>query len=115
VKLRPLRNWLLVKLEPIPSETAGGLVLPQGTSGQERVRFGTVLRTGPGVPFWSDVLEKELLQPVDVVPGERIAFFRENLEHKQGRGLLQVLQELEDDVGLIRENDILYAVSGAGT
>ena len=109
--VRPLHDWMVVKLDPLPTETRGGLVLPQGSSGAERVRTGTVLRVGPGKPFWSSKLKKELVNPVGVEPGERIAFFRENLEHQQGKQLVRVLQELEEDTGLIRAGDVLYAFS----
>lgn len=102
--VRPLQDWLVVKLDPLPETTSGGLVLPNGTSGMERQRTGTVLRVGPGVT------RKGVLQPAGVSPGERIAFFRENLEHQQGKEMVRLLHELEENTGMIRQNDILFVV-----
>lgn len=98
--VRPLLDWMVVKLEPLPNETPGGIFLVP--SAAERVRMGTVLRVGPG--RW----EGAVRVPVGVKPGDRVAFFRENLEHQQGQQLARVLHELEEDVGMIRASDILY-------
>jgi co-chaperonin GroES (HSP10) len=106
MSFRPLLDWILVKLEPLPESSSGGIFLPATTSGQERVRYGTVLKTGPGRP----VGKSGAIQPTGVVPGDRVAFFRENLEHQQGKELVRILQQVEEDTGLIRANDILYVV-----
>jgi co-chaperonin GroES (HSP10) len=103
VHIRPLHDWLVVKLDALPEETPGGLVLPQGTSGMERQRTGTILRVGPGR---RDAYDNHI--PMGIVPGERIHFFREHLEHQQGKTLVGLLQELEKDVGMLRKDDILF-------
>lgn len=100
--VRPLHDWLLVKLDPLPTATRSGIFLPQGTTGEENQRTGTVLRVGPGGK------SKGAVQPVGVEPGERIAFFRANLEHQQGKELVRVLEELEEDTGMIRASDVLF-------
>jgi co-chaperonin GroES (HSP10) len=109
MRVRPLHDWVLVKMEPLPEATPGGIVLA-GTSVAERQRTGTVLRLGPGRRCWSDRLKKEIVKPMDVEVGERVVFFRENLEHQQGKAIMGVLQQLEEDVGLIRTDDILYSL-----
>lgn len=108
--ITPLHDWILVSLDPLPEESRGGIVLPQGTSGQERVRTGTVLQMGPGRRFWSSSLEQEMFQPTDVNVGDKIAFFRENLEHQQGKQVTSVVQSIEENTGLIRANDVLYVI-----
>lgn len=101
--IRPLGNRVLVRLDPIP-ERSGSIVML--ASDAMRVRTGTVLRVGPGsYPFNSSTRT-----PVDVRVGERVAFFREHLEHKQGKQVTQILSELEENTGLLREPDILFSI-----
>lgn len=109
--VRPLHDWLLVKMEPLPKEgvSAGGILLP-GDRDQERQRVGVVMGLGPGRRRWSDRLKKEIVEPFDVEVGERVVFFRENLEHGQGKALVGVLQQLEEDMGLLRPSDILFSL-----
>lgn len=102
MSIRPLNDWLLVKLDPIP-EKVGSLFMTGGSA--ERIRTGTVLRAGPG----RYVKGTSTRTPIGVEQGERVAFFRENLEHKQGKEILRVLSELDEDTGLLRAGDILYA------
>jgi co-chaperonin GroES (HSP10) len=103
---RPLQDYVLVALDPLP-KTMGSLFLPDGASAAERVRTATVIRTGPG--RWSRDGRRRL--PLGVESGERVAFFRENLEHQQGKTTQHVLRDLGGDLGLIRSPDILYAWS----
>lgn len=101
-----------MKLKPLP-EVSRGLVL--AGSGAERLREGTVLSVGPGK--WTEgVWEKGTWKhppkrsPVGVEPGDTVFFWREHLEHQQGKQVTRVLlQECEDDVGLIRAPDVLWA------
>lgn len=88
-------------MEPIP-EKIGSLYTVHG----DRVRMGTVLAVGPG--RYTD-LGKRI--PIGVEKGERIAFFRENLEHQQGKQLLAALQDLGDDLGMLRGPDVLFVVA----
>jgi len=109
VHVVPLRDWIVVKLDPLPGVSKGGIILPEGTSGMERIRTGTVLRVGPGTWRWLKKEKKDVRVPVGVEPGEGVAFFRENLEHQQGKQVTAIVQELEEDTGMIRASDILYA------
>jgi co-chaperonin GroES (HSP10) len=104
MKLRPLHDWLLVKLDPIPDKI--GSIFIDG-SAAERLRTATVLRTGPGKYLsW----ESDRRIPVAVQVGDKVHFFREHLEHQQGKQLVRTLfSELGEDIGLIREPDVLYA------
>ena len=107
VHVRPLHDWLVVRLDPLPEKTRGGIILP--TDVEMRQRTGTVLRIGPGRRRWSDVLEREYLVPNDLEPGEKVVFFREHLEHQQGKALVGVMQELEEGTGLLRVDDVLWS------
>ncbi len=98
--LRLLHDWILIELDPI-IEREGALFLLHG----QAVRTATVQRVGPG-----RALPTGARSPVGVVPGDRIAFRREHLEHKPGKQLLAVLQDLGENLGLLREPDILYVM-----
>ena len=98
--IRPLHDWLVVALDELP-EKQGSIVLVHGG----RVRTGTVLEVGPGKKDGADYL------PPDVSVGDKIAFFRENLEHKQGRTLLTYLEEGK---ALLRAADVLFVILPGG-
>lgn len=103
MKLRPLHDWLVVSLDKLPEKI--GSIFIDG-SAAERVRTGTVLAAGPG----RYVGNTSVRTPTGVAPGEKIAFFREHLEHQQGKQIVRTMfSELGDSVGLIREMDVLYA------
>ena len=104
MKLRPFHDWLVVKMDPIPEKI--GSIFIDG-SAAERLRTATVIRVGPGRYLnW----ETNRRIPVAVMYGDKVAFFREHLEHQQGKQLVRTLfSELGEDVGLIREPDVLYA------
>ena len=112
--VRPLKDWLVVKLDPIQEMTASGLLaLPQSTSGVERQRTATVLRVGPGRRLESK--KGTVVVPIDLLPGDKVIFFRENLEHQQGKEVLRILQELEEDTGMIRADDVLLVQRGGAS
>lgn len=46
-----------------------------------------------------------------VQEGDRVCFFRENFETQQGKEVMRVVQQLEDNVGMIRRDDILFVDS----
>lgn len=98
--IRPLHDWLVVAMDPLP-ESHGSILLVHGG----RVRTGTVLRTGPGKKA------ADTYAPLDVAVGDKVAFFRENLEHKQGRTLLTYTDE---NTALIRATDVLFVVLPGG-
>jgi co-chaperonin GroES (HSP10) len=100
--LRPLHDWLLIELEPLPEDKVGAIHVIG--SALQRVRAGKVLRVGPGRTQPGRVPGRI---PVDVVVGERVAFFRENFETQQGKQVAHVLEQF-GNVGLIRETSILY-------
>lgn len=100
--LRPLHDWLVVELEPLPEDRVGSIHVIG--SALERVRAGKVLSVGPGMP---KAARSPVRVPVDVAVGERVAFFRENFETQQGKQVAHVLEQY-GNIGLIRETSILY-------
>lgn len=102
LKIRPLSDWTVVKCEPI-QEKIGSIVLLHG----RRIRFAEVLAVGPG-RVWKG---SKFPAPTGLAVGDRIAFFRETLETQQGKEIVRVLQDLGDDLGLIRAQDVLFVVA----
>lgn len=98
--MRLLHDWILVEVDP-DKKQEGLIFLPHG----QVVRTATVKDVGPG-----RALPTGARAPVGVAPGDRVAFRREHLEHQQGKQMLEVLQELGDNLGLLREPDILYVI-----
>ena len=99
--IRPLHDWLVVQLDPFMSESST-IFIPTDS---QRLRTGTVLRVGPGK--WS---KSGARIPVGIEAGEKVAFWRENLEHQQGKEILSTLQDLGEDSGMIRASDVLYVL-----
>jgi len=101
MNVRPLHDWILVKLDPLPEEQkVGSIFVPD--SGAERVRTALVVDIGPGRKN-----ENGDRIPIFVQRQTKVAFFREHLEHQQGK---QLLQRLEEGYGLIRAMDVLGEV-----
>lgn len=90
--IRPLRDWMVVRLHPLP-ERSGSIILPHGGP----IRTGEVLAVG-----------KTAAKEVRV--GEHIAFRREHLEHQQGKQVGAVLKELGDNLGMLRAMDVLMVI-----
>jgi co-chaperonin GroES (HSP10) len=102
MKLQPLNDWLLVKMDKLVDR--GPLVSLHGP----RVRTGTVVSVGPG----RKSRRTGAHLPVGLEVGERIAFFREHLEHKQGKALVGALTEVGENLGLLRIDDVMFAFTG---
>lgn len=109
-KLKPLSDWILVKRDP--PQPRSSIIIDPGNEGSN-VRTGTVLRTGPGKTY-----EGGVVVPLDVEPGDRIAFLRWHHEHRPGKINTSTLRKIADEFGvdadvvLVRENDILFVFEG---
>lgn len=68
IKVNPLGDRILVKVEEKPSTTEGGIVLPD-SAGVEAPSWGKVLRTGPG-----KVSENGQTIPLTVKEGDTVIF-----------------------------------------
>lgn len=107
--LRPLSDWLLVRLDP-PKKRSAVLEIA-GDNNTSAVRTGTVLRTGPGKGTSKGRI------PMQVKPEARVCFLRWHDEHRPGKVLKETLNkhyslESSDDVMLIREGDVLFEFDG---
>jgi co-chaperonin GroES (HSP10) len=91
MRISPLRDFVLVKCDPIKDEVHNGIII---LSHQQRVRHGEVLAVGPGT-----LTKKGKLIPSDVKPGQRVAFFRENMETLNGKQLTATMHELSEEYG----------------
>lgn len=103
MNVTPLHDWVLVKLDPLPEEQKVGSIFVLD-SGAERVRTATVVRVGRGRKHPKT---GAYIPVLGVERGMKIAFFREHLEHLQGK---QILSRLEDGYALMRDEDILGEV-----
>lgn len=97
--IRPLNDWILVKLMPIEHQV-GSIFLPEGVD----FRKATVISTGPGAEN-----KKGKRMPTGVEPGEHVLFNRAHGEHKQGK---QLIRELGEDMLLLQPEDILLVFDG---
>jgi chaperonin GroES len=98
MNVQPINDWILVALDPI-EDHVGIIYLPAGVDH----RKATVLATGPG-----KLLPNGVLQPTDVVVGERVVFNRAHGEHLQGKKLLHLLG---GDKLLIKPEDVLFVMN----
>jgi co-chaperonin GroES (HSP10) len=101
--VRPRNAWLVVRLDKVPEPKAGELWVP--SSQEKRERTGVVLQTGTG-----RVTKKGKVIPLEAKPGNRVAFFRENFETSQGKQIESILHQLDENIGIIKEESILYFI-----
>lgn len=101
MNVRPLHDWLVVKLDARPEEEKVRGIILLG-SAVERVWTGTVVRLGSGR------YERGRHIPIDLREGQRVAFFRENFETSQGKQVAHILEDVAPGHGLLREDSILY-------
>lgn len=97
MKIRPIRNLLLVKRDPPTEKTAGGIIVPE--QAREKLTRGTVLAAGPGTLDTSGrFVETELKK------GDRIVFGKYSGNEMEHRGEQDQIFMTEDEVlGVIEE------------
>lgn len=99
--ITPLSDWVLVELDPFDDKRAGSIILVSDSD--QRVRTATVRAVGLGKKV------EDHRVPVGVEVGEKVAFLRWHLEHKNGKQMSAALEGFGENLGLIRANDILFA------
>lgn len=108
MKVRPLHDWVVVKLFKDQSPSS---IIAMPDTHQEAIRKGVVLEVGPGTCLGSGARD-----PVGVEPGEQVCFLRWHHEHRPGKAQVAALQELSDELGaevvMVRRNDILFVYEG---
>jgi co-chaperonin GroES (HSP10) len=98
--IRPLNNYVLVRLEAEPEKT-GTVVLIDSTDNPPI--FGIVLAVGPG----RIDKKKGRRVPMEVQVGMRVCFMKCVAHTSQAERVNAIVQELDADTILIRDNDIL--------
>lgn len=96
--MKLLHDWILIKLDP-PRKQYHDIFLVE----EPRVKTATVVDVGPG----RRTKQGDRI-PVGVSIGSKVAYFRGHEVHKQGKQIMSALEELGDDLYLIREPDVLF-------
>lgn len=92
MRIRPLRDMVVVKCEPLEDEKQQGVIVLKQF---QRVRHGEVIAVGPGRRHF----KTDRLIPMSLKVGQRVAFFRENMETLNGKQISHVLYDLQDEYG----------------
>jgi chaperonin GroES len=95
MQVTPIRDMVLVKLEPPPEQMASGLFRPK-TATDKEARFATVLAVGPG-----RVTQYGVRVAPEVKPGDRVLICEYNLLQRVTR-----FGEGDDDLATVPEADI---------
>jgi chaperonin GroES len=67
MKVKPLGDRVLVKIQESESKTASGIIIPQ--TAQEKTQNGVVAAVGPGLKN-----DKGVLEPVPVEVGQKVMY-----------------------------------------
>lgn len=105
MNIRPLSDWVLIELEPEKETSRGGII----RVGPQPIRIAKVLRVGPGKWWLNKDGSRHTFWETRVKSGDRIAFCMAVLQTLQGKAIVHSVGE---NMGLIRETDILFAVNG---
>lgn len=104
MSFRPLRETVLIQVDPAPT-MRGAIVLPDDA--EPRIRTGVVLSVGPG--RWVGK-KKKTRERIGVEPGERVAFLQMHMDTPSGAQLTETIRQLGDNIGLLADRDILFAM-----
>jgi chaperonin GroES len=67
MKVKPLGDRILIKIQESENKTAGGIIIPQ--TAQEKTQNGVVVAVGPGSKN-----DKGVLEPIGVQVGQKVMF-----------------------------------------
>jgi chaperonin GroES len=67
MKVKPLGDRILIKIQESENKTAGGIIIPQ--TAQEKTQNGVVVSVGPGTKD-----DKGVLEPLPVAAGQKVMF-----------------------------------------
>lgn len=95
MKVEPIKDVLLIQVEPLPETTAGGLYVPR--TAKKPCVLGKVLATGPG-----RVTEYGVRVAVEAKPGDRVLVSEHHLAERAW--------EMPENTYLIPEQFILATV-----
>jgi chaperonin GroES len=103
LSIRPLHDRIVIRREPELTQTAGGIYIPD--SAREKNQVGTVIAVGSGKKD-----EKGNRIPLDVKVGDRVVFGK----YAGTETPRQTLESDGDELIIMREDEILGVVEGAG-
>ena len=90
MKLKPLRDQVLVELIDTETTTPGGIIIPD--TAKQKPSMGKVIAKGPGAVYQGNVV------PIDLNVGDTVLFGR------------HATNEVEDNMVLLHEDQILGVV-----
>lgn len=102
-RIRPKNDFIVVEVEPLKEYSRGGII----KVAPEPIRTGYVRAVGPGRYYRNTDSDKETFVPMELKPGDRIAFFQAVTQTKQGK---QLRWSLPDDIEILRETDALFVI-----
>jgi len=100
-KIRPMRDWLVVRREPHEKVTEGGIVIP-GDARCDIAAYGQVVAVGSG-----RTTRKGVTIPPEVAVGDRVAYVFALERTETGKGLKA---SMDDGEFLIQEKDVLAVI-----
>jgi chaperonin GroES len=89
MKVKPLADRVMVKLEKNESKTAGGIIIPD--TAQEKTQTGTVVSAGPGT-------EKE---KITVSPGQKVMYDKYAGTQVKIDGVEHLILKMSDIIAVI--------------
>jgi chaperonin GroES len=89
MKVKPLADRVIVKLEKSEAKTAGGIIIPD--TAQEKTQIGAVVEVGPGT-------EKE---KITVAPGQRVMYDKYAGAQIKIDGVEHLILKMQDIVAII--------------
>jgi chaperonin GroES len=89
MKVKPLADRVIVKLEKSEAKTAGGIIIPD--TAQEKTQTGVVVEVGPGT-------EKE---KITVAPGQKVMYDKYAGSQIKIDGVDHLILKIQDIVAII--------------
>lgn len=109
MKVRPLHDWIVVKMAPLDARSA---IIELPGQSESAIRKGEVLAVGPG----KSNNENQTRAPMNLEVGENVVFLRWHSEHRPGKANVAALAkwsaELGEDLCMIRLADVMFAYTG---
>jgi co-chaperonin GroES (HSP10) len=76
-----MQDFVLIEDFGTPEYEVGSLISIAGMKSMPKIRYGKVLKVGPGQRKWSKALKREIVLPLEVKPGDMVAYFKHHGTH----------------------------------
>lgn len=96
MKIEPLHDRVLVKIDEAEEETDSGLIIPE--SAKEKPTLGTVIAVGKG-----RINEDGIRLPMDVEPGNRVMFGKYAGTEMKLEGVEHMVMREDEMLCIVRE------------